>query len=139
MRAAPLRRHRPVEEREIGAGAALRVGVEQVIRAHVVLIDRALHETHAERLRVEEMVVANLRRDRGQMMNAEKIHIHLPLSPADARAELAEQINECGAFSRRERRRDVFEVLFVSREGRHDQIAAGACVSSTTRTRRSSG
>ena len=38
-RAAALARHGPVEKGQVGAGAALRVGIEQVVRAHVVLID----------------------------------------------------------------------------------------------------
>ena len=50
-------------------GRALRVGVEEVIGADVVLVHAPLDETHAQRLGIEVVVLANLRRDRRHMMD----------------------------------------------------------------------
>ena len=55
-RAATLAWHRPVEEREVGAGTPLGIGIEQVVRAHVVLVDAAFDEPHTERLRIEAVI-----------------------------------------------------------------------------------
>ena len=73
-RAAPLARRRPVEEREIGAGAALRIRIEQVIRAHIVLVHRSLDQAHAQHLRVEAMVLSDLCGNGGEVVDAEEIH-----------------------------------------------------------------
>ena len=80
VRAAPLGLHRPVEKGQVGAGRALGIGVEQVIGAHIVLVDAALHQPHAQHLGVEVVVVADLRGDRGEMVDTGKFeHIFLPL------------------------------------------------------------
>ena len=72
--AAPLARHLPVEEREVRAGRPDGIGVEQMVRAHVVLIDAALHQTHAERLRVEAIVLADGGRNGREVVDAGEIH-----------------------------------------------------------------
>src|SRR5688500_17737070 len=41
-----------------------------MVRAHVVLIHRALDQAHAHRLRVEAVVLTDLRRDGGEMVDA---------------------------------------------------------------------
>src|SRR3712207_9141126 len=51
--AAPLAPDRPVEEGEVGAGAARAVGVEQVVGRDVVLVDGLLDQPHPEHARVE--------------------------------------------------------------------------------------
>ena len=73
-RAAALAWHGPVEERQVGSGTALRVGIEQVVGAHVVLVDGAFDQPHAERLRVEAVILLDRRRDRGEVMNAGEFH-----------------------------------------------------------------
>lgn len=73
-RSAAFLRHRPVEERQTGAGSALRVAIEQVVSTHVVLIYGALHQPHTEGLGVEVMVLPDRRRDSGQVMDAGKLH-----------------------------------------------------------------
>ena len=60
-RSAAFRRHRPIEERQVAARSAFRVGVEQMIRAHIVLIDGASHQSHAERLSIETVIVFDRR------------------------------------------------------------------------------
>ena len=72
--AVAFARHRPVEEREIGSGAALGVGIEQMISAYIVLVDRTLDQTHAERLGVEAMILFDRRRNRGEVMNTGQFH-----------------------------------------------------------------
>ena len=63
------RRHlRPWEEREIGAGVAVGVSVEQVIRAGIVLVDAALDEPHAEDARVEVEILLRPSRDGRDVM-----------------------------------------------------------------------
>src|SRR5690606_1298870 len=46
--AAPLRRRRPVEEGDVGAGRADAVGVEEVVGRYIVLVHRLLHQPEAE-------------------------------------------------------------------------------------------
>ena len=58
-RAAAFRLDRPIEERQVRPRRALRIGIEQVVGADVVLIDRALDKPHAENLGVEASVLAN--------------------------------------------------------------------------------
>ena len=72
--AAALARRRPVEEGQVGARTALRIRIEEVIRADIVLIDGALHQPHAEGLGVEAAVVADFRGNRGQVVDAEQLH-----------------------------------------------------------------
>src|SRR6185503_16509526 len=75
-------------------------------------------------LRVELVIVANLRRHGGEMMNAEEFHDSLFLFlKFRALAELAEQIDECSAFARRQCRHGLFEILLVPRERRDDQLS----------------
>jgi hypothetical protein len=50
VRAAFLARRRPVEEGEIGARPRLAVGIKQVIRGNIVLVDGLLDQPHAEHL-----------------------------------------------------------------------------------------
>src|SRR5690242_3829433 len=76
MRAAALAGDRPVEEGDVGAGARVAIGVEQVIRAGVVLVDRLLDQAQAERAGVEATVGRRLGGDRGQMMKAGKLKVH---------------------------------------------------------------
>ena len=51
-------------------GVAFGIGVEQVIGADIVLIDAPLDQAHPKRFGVKALVLANLRRYRGQMVNA---------------------------------------------------------------------
>jgi hypothetical protein len=69
-RAAAFARHGPVEEREVGAWVTLRVGIEEVVRAHVILVDGPLHQPHPKRLRIEAMVLLDSRGNRGEMVDA---------------------------------------------------------------------
>jgi hypothetical protein len=73
-RAATLAWHRPVEERQISAWTPDGIGIEQVVRAHVALVDAAFDQPHAERLRVEAMILLDGGGYRGQMMNAREVH-----------------------------------------------------------------
>ena len=73
-RAPPLTRNRPVEEREVGARAAFRVGVEEMVGADVILIHRALDQPHTESLSVEAMILLDGGRDRREVMNACEFH-----------------------------------------------------------------
>ena len=77
MRAAPLRRRRPVEEGDVGAGRREAVGVEQMIGADVVLVDGLLDQPHAEHALVEAAVAGRVGRNRGQMMDAFELHVAL--------------------------------------------------------------
>ncbi|MCC2653219.1 MAG: hypothetical protein K0Q60_3385 [Microvirga sp.] len=72
--ATPLAIHRPVEECDVRAGRRLRIRVEQMVGAHIVLIDRLLHESQAQRLGVEGVIAARVRRDGGEMMNSSQLH-----------------------------------------------------------------
>ena len=74
VRAAPLARHLPVEECQVRPRRPDGVGVEQVVRADVVLIDAALHQAHAQRLGVEAVVPADVGGNRREVMNAGEIH-----------------------------------------------------------------
>jgi hypothetical protein len=68
--AAPLGCGGKIEEGEIGAGAGLGVGVEQMIGADVVLVDGLLDQPHPQQPAVERQIVARLRGNRGQMVNS---------------------------------------------------------------------
>ena len=99
-RPARLRGHRPVEEGEVGSGRPLRVGVEQVIGTHVVLVDGALDEPHAQRPGIEVMVVPDLRRDRRQMVDSLQLDAHvgsLVVSARSSRSTLSAQ-TPCAPF-----------------------------------------
>jgi hypothetical protein len=56
-RASSLVRHRPIEEREVGTGTSLRIGVEQVVSTHVVLINTPFDQAHTECPRVEAVIL----------------------------------------------------------------------------------
>ena len=74
MRAAALRRRRPVEEGDVGAGRCEAVGIEEVIGADVVLVHRLLDEAHAEHALIEAAVPRRVGGDRGQMVDACELH-----------------------------------------------------------------
>ena len=74
VRASALGRRRPIEERDVRAGAARAVRVEEVVDPHVVLIHAPLHQPHPEHLAVEPAVVANARGDRGQVVESGELH-----------------------------------------------------------------
>ena len=74
MRAAPLRRRRPVEEGDVGARACQPVGVEEVIGADVVLVHGLLDQAHAEHALVEAAVAGRIGGNRGQMVDAGELH-----------------------------------------------------------------
>src|SRR6185503_17251701 len=74
-----LRLYRPIKEGDVGAWTALGVSVEEMICADVVLVDGALHETHAERLSIETMILANSRGNGREVVNAEQFHGRLSI------------------------------------------------------------
>src|SRR5262249_46291888 len=61
---------RPREERHIGAGVTLGVGIEEMIGARVVLIDTLLDEPHAEYTCVEVQVLLGRAGNRRNVMKA---------------------------------------------------------------------
>ncbi len=67
-------RPRKFEEGDVGAGAAVLIGVEEVVDAGGVLIDRLLHHAQAERAGVEVDVALGVGCDRGDVVNAFKFH-----------------------------------------------------------------
>ena len=67
-------RARVLEEREVGAGAAVLVAVEQVVDARVVLVDRLGGQPQAEHARVEVDVARRVARDRGDVVDAVESH-----------------------------------------------------------------
>ena len=73
-RAAALTGHGPIKECQICARAAFRIRVKQVVGAHVVLIDGALDQAHAESLCVKTMILPYRCRDRCEVMNASEFH-----------------------------------------------------------------
>jgi len=63
------RRHLgPRKEREVGAGVAFRIRIEEVIGARVVLVHGFLDETHAENAGVEIEVLLRGTGNRGDVM-----------------------------------------------------------------------
>ena len=81
-RTAHLALHRPVEESDVGAGTGLRVGIEQVVGADVVLVDGLLHQAQPHGLGVEFVIAARIRRHGRQMMNSGQLHdINLAFDP----------------------------------------------------------
>src|SRR6266576_1261314 len=72
--AAPLRRGRKVEEGEVGAGIGAPVGIEQMVGAHIVLVDGLLDQPHAEQAGIKGQILARLGGNRGQMVNARQLH-----------------------------------------------------------------
>jgi hypothetical protein len=61
MGAALFRARRPIKERDIGSGPRLAVGIEQVVRAYVVLVDGFLDQPHAEHAAIEPQVSRRIR------------------------------------------------------------------------------
>ncbi len=68
---------RPIEEGHVGTGIADLIGVEKMIGAHVILIDRFLHQTKAQHARVEIEVAADFRRYGADMMDTVEVHLRL--------------------------------------------------------------
>ena len=68
---------RVLEERDVGAGAALLVGVEEVIDGRVVLVDGLLDESQSEHAGVEVDVAGCVAGDAGHVMNAFEAHRYL--------------------------------------------------------------
>ena len=64
-----------LEERDVGAGRAVLVGVEEVVDAGVVLVDRLLDQPQAEHAGVEVDVAARVAGDQGDVVDAvDRIH-----------------------------------------------------------------
>ena len=61
---------RPGKERQVRARTSLRVGIEQVVRAGIVLVDALLDEAHAEHPDVEVEVLLRRSGDGGDVMKA---------------------------------------------------------------------
>ena len=68
---APARpaRARILEERDVGARAALLVGVEEVVDGRVVLVDRLLDEPQTEHAGVEVDVPGRVAGDQGDVVD----------------------------------------------------------------------
>ena len=82
----PARRHAgELEEGEIGAGAALLVGEEEVVDGRVVLVDRLLDQAQAHHPRVEVDVALRVGRDRGDVVNSLELHCLTYTIPAMSR------------------------------------------------------
>ena len=71
---AALRRHGPVEERDVGSGRGESVRVEQMVRGNVILVDRFLHEPEAQRSRIERVIARDVGGDGGEVMEASELH-----------------------------------------------------------------
>jgi hypothetical protein len=61
---------RPGKERQIGAGVRLRVGIEEMVRARVVLVDGPFDEPHPQHNRVERQIHLRIARDARDVMDA---------------------------------------------------------------------
>ena len=66
------------EEREVEAGVALLVAVEEVVDGRVVLVDRLLDEAQTEDACVEVDVGARVACDRGDVVDAFELHCTPP-------------------------------------------------------------
>ncbi len=74
--ARPPGRHAgELEEGEVGAGAAVLVGEEEVVDGRVVLVDGLLHQAQAHHPGVEVDVALRVRRDRGDVVNSLQLHM----------------------------------------------------------------
>jgi hypothetical protein len=80
----PRRRHlRPRKEREVGAGPAFGVGIEEMVGTGIVLIDALLDEAHAEDAGVEVEILLRRTGDGGDVM--QPVHAaHPPMIPKEA-------------------------------------------------------
>src|SRR6185437_8428934 len=56
------------KKRQIRTRMSVRVGVEQMVRGGIVLIDALLHEAHAEHAGVEVEILLRVAADRGDVM-----------------------------------------------------------------------
>ena len=65
---------RVLEEGQLRAGAALLVGVEQVVDARIVLVDGLGHQSQAQHAGVEVDVARRVARDRRDVVNAFEPH-----------------------------------------------------------------
>ena len=70
----PARGAGELEERYVGAGLTLLVGVEDVVDGRIVLIDRLLDQAQAEDPGIEVDVVLGVRGDRGDVMDTFELH-----------------------------------------------------------------
>ncbi len=67
-----------LEERDVRAGRAVLVGVEEVVDARVVLVDRLLDQPQTEHARVEVDVAASVAGDQGDVVDAvDRAHARL--------------------------------------------------------------
>ena len=71
---------RVLEEREIAAGAALLVGVEEVVDGRVVLVDGLLDEAETEDAGVEVDVARRVRSDAGDVVDTLEAHVRSTLA-----------------------------------------------------------
>ena len=71
---AALRDARELEEREVGAGAALLVRVEEVVDGRIILVHGLLDEPQPEEPGVEVDVPARVCRDAGDVMDPLELH-----------------------------------------------------------------
>ncbi len=70
---------RPWKERQISARVPFRVGVEEMIRAGIVLIDAALDQPHAEDAGIEVEILLRRTGNRGDVVNtSDGVHGDLP-------------------------------------------------------------
>jgi hypothetical protein len=83
-RAAGLRA-RVLEERDVGAGRALLVGVEEVVDGRVVLVHRLLHHPQAEPVDVVLDVLRRVAGDARDVVDAVESHGSLLARSADDR------------------------------------------------------
>ena len=72
--ARPRRHAGELEEGEVGAGAALLVGEEEVVDGRVVLVDRFLHQAQPHHPGVEVDVALRVVGDRGDVVNSLELH-----------------------------------------------------------------
>ena len=73
---------RVLEEGQVGAAAAELVGVEQVVHARIVLVDRLLDHPHAEHACVEIHVPGRVARDRRDVVDALEPHPRAVYDPS---------------------------------------------------------
>ena len=72
--ARPAARAGVLEEGDVGAGAALLVGVEEVVDGRIVLVDRLLDQPEAEHARVEVHVPGRVAGDQRDVVDAFEPH-----------------------------------------------------------------
>ncbi len=111
----------PREERQIGAGVALGVRVEEVERAGIVLVDAALDEAHAEDAGVEVEVLLGRPGDRRHVMQTVD------------RAHTRQAIRSGSRSGSRCSSRSGFRSLFRSFRRRASQMMQKMSTSSNTR------